>query len=213
MSAEPLHRVSTVEAVAAALRRRILDGELRGGDRLREQELSAAYGVARHSLRSALRALAAEGLVVIEPNRGASVARLGPPEIAGLYELRAALEVEAARLALERNGGRLPDEVHGAVRRLSAVCRRRKPAWSDIVDAHDAVHRSLVAAARSPRLAAAHAALATEMRLFLVQLRPRWTPARMAADHEALVAGLEADGADALREHLRASAAALLAAR
>ena len=69
-----LQRVSTVDAIAAALRTRILDGELAAGERLRELELADAYGVARHSLRAALRALAAEGLVAIEPNRGASVA-------------------------------------------------------------------------------------------------------------------------------------------
>ena len=71
-----LRRVSTVDAIAAALRTRILDGELGAGERLRELELAEAYGVARHSLRSALRALAAEGLVAIEPNRGARVAGL-----------------------------------------------------------------------------------------------------------------------------------------
>ena len=69
-----LQRVSTVDAIAAALRTRILDGELGAGERLREIELADAYGVARHSLRAALRTLAAEGLVAIEPNRGASVA-------------------------------------------------------------------------------------------------------------------------------------------
>ena len=73
-----LARVSTVDALAAALRTRILDGELAPGERLRELELAEAYGVARHSLRAALRALAAEGLVTIEPNRGARVARLAP---------------------------------------------------------------------------------------------------------------------------------------
>ena len=74
-----LQRVSTVDAIAAALRTRILDGDLGAGERLRELELAEAYGVARHSLRAALRALAAEGLVVIEPNRGARVAALTRP--------------------------------------------------------------------------------------------------------------------------------------
>ena len=65
--------VTTVETVTAALRREILQGERPGGQRLVEQELTARYGVARHTLRSALRQLAGEGLVRIEPNRGARV--------------------------------------------------------------------------------------------------------------------------------------------
>lgn len=205
-----LHTVSTVDALGAALRERILDGDLPGGTRLREQELTDSYGVARHTVRAALRALAAEGLVTIEPNRGASVTALGQDDIRGLYELRVALEVEAARLALERHDGRLPATVHQAVRRLRAVCAQKRPTWSTMIEAHDPIHRAIVAAAGSPRIARAHGALATETRLFLVGLKPTWTPERMAADHEALVRDLQARGPEALRAHLNESAAALL---
>ena len=104
-----LARPSTAELLAADLRREILDGAPAAGERLRERELVERYGVARHTLRAALRQLAAEGLVRIEPHRGATVARLGPEDVRWLYELRAALELEAAHLALERHGGRLPE--------------------------------------------------------------------------------------------------------
>lgn len=211
MSAQPLQRVSTVDALCAALRDRILDGDLPGGARLREQELTDDYGVARHTVRAALRALAVDGLVRIEPNRGASVTQLGPHDVLGLYELRAALEVEAARLALERHDGRLPETVYQAVARLSAVCARPAPAWSAMIEAHDPIHTAIVEAAGSPRIARAHAALNTETRLFLVSLKPDWTPERMAADHEALPGEIEARGPEALRAHLTESAAAVLA--
>ena len=69
-----------------------------------------------------------------------------------------------------------------------------------------------MAAAESPRIAAAHAALSGELRLFLAQLEPLWSVERMAADHAALVRGLERDGPTVLREHLGESAAALVAA-
>ena len=206
----PLDRVSAVDELAAALRARILDGDLRAGLRLPEQELCTTYLVARHTARAALRALAAEGLVVIEPHRGARVAALGPDEVEGLFELRTALEVEAARLALERHDGGLPESVHAAVRRLSAVCARRRPGWSTVVDAHEHVHTALVQSAGSPRIAAAHEALACESRLFIVQVKVAWTPERMASDHERLVGELESRGTDALREHLRESADAVL---
>jgi DNA-binding GntR family transcriptional regulator len=101
-----LARPSTAELLAADLRRQILDGDPAAGERLRERELVERYGVARHTLRAALRQLAGEGLVTIEPHRGASVTRLGPEEVRGLYELRTALELEAAHLALERHRGR-----------------------------------------------------------------------------------------------------------
>jgi len=205
----PLQRTSTVDALAAALRREILDGELPAGARLRERELCETYGVARHSLRAALRALAAEGLVRIEPHRGARVAELTPDDVRWLYELRAALELEAAHLALERNGGRLPAPVHDALARLQAACAGEDPPWSAINEAHLELHASIVAAARSPRIAAAHEALTGEMRLFLLALRPHLPAARLAADHAALIRGLEREGTPVLREHLRAAAETL----
>jgi DNA-binding GntR family transcriptional regulator len=206
----PLHRTSTVDALADALRREILDGVLPSGAWLRERELCETYGVARHSLRAALRVLAAEGLVKIEPHRGAHVAQLTDEEVRWLYELRTALELEAAHLALERNGGRLPESVHAALRRLEAACAGDDPPWGAINEAHADLHRAIVAAAHSPRIASAHAALSGEMRLFLLALQPYLPADRLAADHRALIEGLERDGPAILREHLRSAAETLV---
>ena len=204
-----LHRVSTVDALADALRREILDGSLPAGSWLRERELVETYGVARHSLRAALRALAADGLVRIEPHRGARVAQLTADDVRWLYALRAALALEAAHLALERNDGRLPPAVHEALDRLEDACAGADPPWSAINEAHAGLHGAIVAAARSPRIEAAHAALSGEMRLFLLALRPHLDPPRLAADHKALVEDLEEHGPAALREHLRIAAETL----
>ena len=205
-----LTRTTTVDAIAQALRQEILDGTLAPRARLREHHLSETYGVARHSLRAALRALAAEGLVKIEPHRGAHVAALTSDEVRWLYELRTALELEAAHLALERNDGRLPQPVHDALRRLQAACAGEDPAWSQINEAHADLHAAIVAAADSPRIDAAHRALNGEMRLFLLALKPHLPAAELARDHAALVRGLEAQGPAVLREHLRVAAATLL---
>ena len=80
-----------VDALVESLRRRILSGELKPGTPLREEALSSEYDVARHSLRSALRTLQGDGLVQIEPNRGARVKSLSPDDVRGLSELRLAL--------------------------------------------------------------------------------------------------------------------------
>ena len=207
-----LARPSTAELLAADLRRQILDGDPAAGERLRERELVERYGVARHTLRAALRQLAGEGLVRIEPHRGASVSRLGPAEVTGLYELRAALEVEAAQLALERHGGRLPEPVHAALAALEDACAGPDPAWSDVSHAHAALHGAIVAASESPRIVAAHAALTGELLLFLLQLQPHVDAAGLAADHARLVRALEREGPGVLRGHLRASAETLGAA-
>ena len=211
MTSEPLRRISVVDELAAALRDRILDGDLIAGAPLRELELADAYDVSRHTLRAALRSLAADGLVRIERNRGATVARLEQGDLQGLYELRTALELEAAHLALERHDGRLPRDVHDAVARLTATCRRARPSWHAVASAHADVHGAIVAAAAAPRIRAAYAALAAELQLFLVQLRPVWPLERMVTHHRELIAGLEREGPPALRRHLQDGAEAVQA--
>ena len=69
-----------------------------------------------------------------------------------------------------------------------------------------------MAASESPRIVAAHAALSGEMLLFLLQLQPHLPADRLAADHVALVAGLEREGPAVLRAHLREAAETLVAA-
>ena len=207
MSARAL---TTVDALTQAIRRRILDGDLKPGTPLREEALSGEYDVARHSLRSALRTLQGEGIVQIEPNRGARVKSLSPEDVRGLSELRIALELEAARMALGRHGGTLPASVHRSADRLAAVCRRARPSWGAVAEAHEALHHEIVLAADSPRLAAAHQLAGAELRLFVLQLPPTWTLERMASDHLALVERLESEGAEVLRPHIEESTRALL---
>jgi DNA-binding GntR family transcriptional regulator len=199
-----------VDSVVESLRARILAGELKPGTPLREEALSSEYDVARHSLRSALRTLQGEGIVQIEPNRGARVKSLSPEDVRGLSELRLALETEAARMALERGGGRLPAAVHRALDRLVAACRRSRPSWGAVAEAHEALHHEIVLAAESPRLAEVHRQAGAELRLFVLQLPPSWTLERIADDHVDLVRELEAAGADALRPHIEESTRALL---
>jgi DNA-binding GntR family transcriptional regulator len=199
-----------VDALTETLRRRILDGDLQPGTPLREEALSSEYDVARHSLRSALRTLQGEGIVQIEPNRGARVKSLSPEDVRGLSELRLALEIEAARTALERGGGRLPASVHRALDRLVAACRRSRPSWGAVAEAHEALHHEIVLAADSARLAAAHEQAGAELRLFVLQLPRSWTFERIAADHLELVRQLEQRGAEVLRPHIAESTQALL---
>ena len=100
MDATPLVRRSMPDLLVEQLRARILAGELPQGQPLRQDALAAQYGVSRIPLREALRRLEAEGLVRIEPNKGAVVADFPPQEIGELFEMRAALESDLIRLSV-----------------------------------------------------------------------------------------------------------------
>jgi DNA-binding GntR family transcriptional regulator len=210
MSTVALARTTTVDALADAVRERILGGELSPGQRLIERDLVEQYDVARGTVRAALRQLENEGLVTVETHRGAFVRQLDDQALRELFELRTALEMESAYRALSANGGKLPPAVHQAVERLAAACERKRPSWQRIAAAHSDVHESIVAAGGSARIEAAYRQLQQELTLFLLALRPVWTTDEMAEQHRRLVRELETEGPPALRRHLEEGQAAVI---
>ncbi len=91
-------RTTLAHRVEELLRKEIVRGDRPSGSRLNEVEIAAAYDVSRGPVREALQRLARDGLVVLEAHRGAFVTELGRDEVLELFEVRAALEAEAAGL-------------------------------------------------------------------------------------------------------------------
>jgi DNA-binding GntR family transcriptional regulator len=99
--------------VVDALRERILDGSFPPGERLVEGRLSEQLGVSRMPVREALRQLAAEGIVTIEPRRGATVTEFSEEQVRDLVEVRATLEGLNAKLAARRHDAQKIAELQG----------------------------------------------------------------------------------------------------
>src|SRR5438094_6147478 len=99
-----LENLTLWERVHAHLRTEILANRLTAGSELQETALAAKLGVSRGPIREAIGRLAAEGLVIVRPRRGAVVRSLTKDEFIEAYEVREALEVMAARLATARLG-------------------------------------------------------------------------------------------------------------
>jgi DNA-binding GntR family transcriptional regulator len=89
------------DAVVDGIRDMILQGHLKPGDRLRQDELADAFGVSTMPIREALRQLQAEGLVLFRPRRGAIVASVSVSEYEEIYRIREELEILACRWAAE----------------------------------------------------------------------------------------------------------------
>jgi DNA-binding GntR family transcriptional regulator len=90
------------EKTSKVLREAIISGHFKPGTRLVERELCETTGVSRSSIREALRYLESEGLVESRGIKGTFVRVLTPEAAAEIYEVRAALESEAARQFCER---------------------------------------------------------------------------------------------------------------
>ncbi|MEU9835210.1 GntR family transcriptional regulator [Streptosporangium sp. NPDC048047] len=195
----PLRPVSAVEALADALRRRVLSGELAPGTPLPEQELSAAYGVARPTVREALAVLVHEGLLRRERHRSAQVAEVTLADLDDLMFVRRPLEdLTAVALA-----GRRVAAADAALDRMAGL-----PAgapWSDVVAEHMALHQAMVVAVGSPRLERLYGALAAETRLGLVRLRTVYTDRDvLVAEHRELLDAVARGPADAARRAVAA---------
>lgn len=95
---------SMSEIVRRAVEEKIIYGELMPGSRLFEEELVEQFNVSRSPIREALKILEHDGLVLIEPRRGARVAQLSITDLDEVYATRVALESLAAAQAAEHCG-------------------------------------------------------------------------------------------------------------
>ncbi|WP_243222722.1 GntR family transcriptional regulator, partial [Microbacterium proteolyticum] len=197
------------DLVADAVRAGILSGDLAPGTPLREEELSAAHGVSRHTARTALTRLAAERLVTAEPYRGVRVSLLDDDALVALQQLRCALETEALRIVRDR--GIRPSDVDEALDDLATADASGD--WPATLAAHARVHLALVEAAGSPRIAEEYRRLDSEMHLLLTHVRPAYAPGSLTAEHRAYVEGALVDPEHVVRAHLDHSTRAIIDGR
>ncbi|MEL7655254.1 MAG: GntR family transcriptional regulator [Bacillota bacterium] len=84
------------------LRKDILQGKLRQGEKLTEQQICDEYNVSRTPVREAFKQLELEGFIETIPNRGAFVVGFSSQDLSDMYELRKSYEVLAVKWAIER---------------------------------------------------------------------------------------------------------------
>lgn len=96
-----LDHESLASSAADWITNRIIEGRIRPGEKVTEVSLAEQMGVSRSPVREALRALSRDGLITIEPRRGAFVSELDRHDVADLYECRLLLEPQCTRLATE----------------------------------------------------------------------------------------------------------------
>ena len=202
---------TAVDRVADAVRADILSGVLPADAPLREEAAAGRFGVSRHTVRAAFQRLVAQRLAVALPYRGVRVASFDRDTIIALQQFRAALEVEAVRIAGERFGSAWPQSVlapaRDALDRLATLRRASEPDvdWLEAERIHADFHRALVAASASPRIIEAHGAIGSELLLFLLHVRPHYTLEALIVEHRTLLDELPTRGPEAIREHLEHS--------
>lgn len=202
-----LARRSVAEELAAALRERILSGELSGGSLLRQEALAEAYGVSRIPVREALRLLEGEGLVQLQLHRGALVTAHSPEEIGELFDLRAMLERDLMERAVPRTTAADLARSEELLHRVEAVYAEGDAHARGALNTE--FHRSLYLPARREQTLAllASISLVTERSIRLYHTLIDAAAARARADHAEILehvrAGRAREAGEAIERHVQ----------
>jgi DNA-binding GntR family transcriptional regulator len=192
--------------IVARVRELLLEGAIPPGTRIAERELCERFGVSRTPLREALKVLAAEGLVVLLPNRGARAAKPTSRSLQDLFEICEGLEALAGELACRR----ITDAELRAIAGLHDDMVRHYKAGdlAQYFRCNRLIHEAIVRAADNAVLAGLYDSVAARIRSvrYLAPMpAEHWSIA--IKEHEGILNALERrDGqglALILRSHLR----------
>jgi DNA-binding GntR family transcriptional regulator len=203
MASNPLVRQSLHESLVAPLRQMILQGELRAGEKVPEEQLCERFGVSRTPIREALKVLAAEGVLQILPHRGAIVARITEEQIDELFPIMASLERLAGLLACQRASA-------GDVARVKALHHQMMVFFESGDEAeylrhNRLIHEAFFEIAGNVTLSAFYQQILTRIhacRFVVRKSRDHWAAA--VEEHERMVELLEARDGPALAALLEA---------
>ncbi len=135
------------------IRNCLLNGEYSAGARLSEIELSEKCGVSRTPVREALRRLAVEYFVRIEPNRGAFVIDWSREDIMDMFEMRSMMEGLAARKASERASDAHVTKMRGIIDEIDEIVQAAGPTMrDDFLTLNRQFHDAIFEASGSPKL-------------------------------------------------------------
>jgi DNA-binding GntR family transcriptional regulator len=218
-SALPASEAPTAKLVAERayvdLRDRIVTLRLAPGTALREDALMSEMGIGRTPLREAVKRLALENLVAVQPRRGTFVTDVEAADIVNITEVRAELEGYAAELAAMRMNGEARGAAAALVDEIEEVTRPHDQEWLMRFD--ERIHRFTWEASGNPYLVETLEHYFTHsLRIWYLVLDR--VPGLGHAVHDQmhlLEALLERDGARArtvMREHVLAFQREILAA-
>lgn len=194
------------DTIAEDLEGLILDGTFADGTRLDEVQLAQRFNVSRTPMREAFQRLALSGLVEQIPRRGVFVRQPGPVELLEMFEVMAELEASCARLAASR----ISDEALARMRAANARCKQAVEAGDadDYYRHNEQFHAILYRQSGNGFLEQECLRLQRRLTPFRrMQLRLRGRLKQSMAEHEAVVAALDAGNAEAAAEAIRAHVA------
>jgi DNA-binding GntR family transcriptional regulator len=138
------------ELVARYLRQQILNGDLRPGQRITQDAVARQLAISRLPVREAIRELATEGLLTIQPNVGARVAKVDTEQLVEVYRMREALEPMVVAEAVRRITPEIVATLRGYLDASEANVREEN--WTQYNHFDELFHGTLFDLAGMPRV-------------------------------------------------------------
>lgn len=202
-TSDALERETTAQVVAGKLREEIQSGALAPGTRLRQNTVAKRFGVSTTPVREAFTQLQADGLVRIDPHRGAVVFLPRAADLLEYYDIREALEV----LAVSHVAGRVTPRAAKALNNLIDRMRRTTDArrWMQM---NDEFHLKLYESAERPHLSTLIESLRDASTPYIYMYVANRKPSEQANDEhqdilDACVRGDVEAARQAIVDHLR----------
>ena len=199
----PIVRQNLHDVIVSRIRDMVIEGTLEAGSRIHEGNLGRELGVSRTPLREALKFLASEGLIELVPTRGAVVRRFSPKDVQDSLIVLGSLEALAGRLACahatDADLVRIR-ALHDDMMRFYAA-RDRLPYFK----LNQEIHASILRSCGNEALSYVHGILQARLKRIRYignERQEKWAGA--VADHEQIIAALEARNADRLAAVLEA---------
>lgn len=175
------------DVVFNTLRKAILRGELKPGERLMEIQLANKLGVSRTPIREAIRKLELEGLVLMIPRKGAEVAQITEKNMQDVLEVRKALEELSVQLACERITPEQVEEMKLAAEEFRKVLKSGDV--TKIAEADVKFHDIIFDATNNQRLITLLNNLREQMYRFRVEyLKQKECYPQLLEEHDKLIA-------------------------
>ena len=175
------------DVVFNTLRKAILRGELKPGERLMEIQLANKLGVSRTPIREAIRKLELEGLVLMIPRKGAEVAQITEKNMQDVLEVRKALEELSVQLACERITPEQVEEMKMAAEDFRKVLKSGDV--TKIAEADVKFHDIIFAATNNQRLITLLNNLREQMYRFRAEyLKQKECYPQLLEEHDKLIA-------------------------
>ena len=185
----------------AALREQILDGRLAPGSVLGEVEQSTRLGVSRTPLREALARLTSDGLVSTHSGRGVVVTDVDLGRIRELFEVRSALEEQAARLAARRRDPEVFEDLQRELRQAHELLDNGDPVRHEYYELVARLDAAIDEAVQNPLLVSTLAGVRTHVARIRRLSHDDPERLREAAREHLMIVDAIVDGSESLAAH------------